>query len=88
MSSASVRCSLPEALTAPRTVPTRLQLTPAKATKTMNQRMETIWVTPQQLLDGPPEGPNLSRSAGLSKKKGARSGGDLEQESDLLIVLV
>lgn len=46
----TVRCSLPEAFMAPRTVPTTAQQMPTKAIMTMNQRMETVWdmVTPQQ----------------------------------------
>jgi len=38
---ATVRCSRPEALMAPKTVPAKEQQTPAMATKTMNQRRET-----------------------------------------------
>ena len=51
----TVRCSLPEALRAPRTVPTIEQQIPTKAIITMNHRMETVWVTrtPQQVLDEP-----------------------------------
>ncbi len=41
MSRDTVRCSLPDALMAPSTVPARLQQIPAAATATMNQRMET-----------------------------------------------
>ena len=40
MSSETVRCSLPVALMAPMIVPEREEQTPAKATHTMNQRME------------------------------------------------
>ena len=48
-----MRCSLPEALSAPSTVPTMEQQTPTKAIITMNQRMDTVWVTstPQQVLE-------------------------------------
>ena len=38
----TVRCSLPEAFIAPRTVPTTAQQIPTKAIMTMNQRMLTV----------------------------------------------
>lgn len=51
----TVRCSLPWAFIAPRTVPTTEQQMPTKAIMTMNQRMETVWETarPQQVFDSP-----------------------------------
>ena len=45
MSSETVRCSLPEAFIAPRTVPTIEQQMPTKAIMTMNHRIDTVWVT-------------------------------------------
>ena len=45
MSSETVRCSLPEAFMAPRTVPTIEQQMPTKAIMTMNHRIDTVWVT-------------------------------------------
>ena len=52
MRSDTVRCSLPEAFIAPRTVPTTAQQMPTNAIMTMNQRMLTVWETemPQQDL--------------------------------------
>jgi hypothetical protein len=51
----TVRCSLPWAFMAPRTVPTTEQQMPTKAIMTMNQRIETVWETarPQQVFDSP-----------------------------------
>lgn len=41
----TVRCSRPEDLMAPRTVPTTAQQMPTKAIMTMNQRIDTVCVT-------------------------------------------
>ena len=38
----TVRCSLPDAFIAPRTVPTTEQQIPTKAIMTINQRIETV----------------------------------------------
>ena len=43
ISNETVRCSLPEAFIAPRTVPTTEQHIPTNAIMTMNHRMETVW---------------------------------------------
>merc|ERR1719150_3522651 len=51
----TVRCSLPWAFMAPRTVPTTEQQMPTKAIITMNQRIETVCETarPQHVFDSP-----------------------------------
>ena len=45
MSRETVRCSLPDDLMAPRTVPTTAQQMPTRAIMTMNQRIDTVCVT-------------------------------------------
>lgn len=56
MRSETVRCSRPEDLMAPRTVPTTAQQIPTNAIIMMNQRMDTVCVTitPQHDLPPPP----------------------------------
>lgn len=44
MSKATVRCSLPEALVAPKTVPTSAEQIPAMNTIPMNHLMDTVLV--------------------------------------------
>ena len=50
----TVRCSRPDDLIAPRTVPTTAQQMPTKAIMTMNQRIDTVCVTVTPQHDLPP----------------------------------